>query len=52
MVNKLREAAVAIAEGSMVTEASRRVGVAEQTFYRCRADTKVSGLTWLGASHA
>ncbi len=34
VVNKLREAEVAIAEGSTVAEAARRIGVTEQTFYR------------------
>ena len=34
VINKLREAAVAIAAGSTVAEASRSIGVTEQTFYR------------------
>ena len=34
VINKLREAEVAIAEGSTVAEAARRFGVTEQTFYR------------------
>ena len=34
VINKLREAEVAIAEGSTVAEAARRIGVTEQTFYR------------------
>ena len=37
VINKLREAEVAIAEGSTVAEASRRIGVTEQTFYRWRS---------------
>ena len=38
VVNKLREAEVAIAEGSTVAEAARRIGVTEQTFYRWRSE--------------
>ena len=37
-INKLREDEVAIAEGSTVAEAARRVGVTEQTFYRWRSE--------------
>ena len=38
VIDKLREAEVAIAEGSTVAEASRRIGVTEQTFYRWRSE--------------
>ena len=38
VINKLREAEVAIAAGSTVAEASRAIGVAEQTFYRWRSE--------------
>jgi len=38
VVNKLREAEVAIAEGSTVDEAARRIGVTDQTFYRWRSE--------------
>ena len=38
IINKLREAEVAIAEGSTVVEASRRIGVTQQTFYRWRTE--------------
>ena len=38
VINKLREAEVAIAAGSTVAEASRRIGVTEQTFYRWRSE--------------
>ena len=38
VVNKLREAEVAIAEGMTVGEAARRIGVSEQTFYRWRSE--------------
>ena len=38
VINKLREAEVAIAEGSTVAEAARRIGVTEQTFYRWRSE--------------
>ena len=33
VINKLREAEMAIAEGSTVAEAGRRIGVTQQTFY-------------------
>ena len=36
VINKLREAAVAMAQGSTVGEASRQIGVTQQTFYRWR----------------
>jgi putative transposase len=35
-INKLREAEVALAQGSTAAEASRHIGVTEQTFYRWR----------------
>ena len=38
VINKLREAEVAIAEGSAVAETARRIGVTEQTFYRWRSE--------------
>ena len=38
VIDKLREAELAITEGSTVVEAARRVGVTEQTFYRRRSD--------------
>ena len=38
VINKLREAEVAIAEGSTVTEAARRIGVTQQTFYLWRTE--------------
>ncbi len=38
VINKLREAEVAIAEGGTVTEAARRIGVTQQTFYRWRSE--------------
>ncbi len=36
VINKLREAEVALAQGSTVAEARRQIGVTEQTFYRRR----------------
>jgi transposase-like protein len=36
VINKLREAEVVISGGSTVAEASRQIGVTEQTFYRWR----------------
>ena len=38
MINKLREAEVAIAEGGTVAEAALRIGVTQQTFYRWRSE--------------
>ncbi len=38
VINKLREAEVAIAAGNTVAEAARRIGVAQQTFYRWRTE--------------
>ena len=38
VINKLREAEVALAQGSTVAEASRQIGVTEQTFYRWRKE--------------
>ncbi len=38
VINKLREAEVAIAAGSTVAEAARRIGVTQQTFYRWRTE--------------
>ncbi len=36
VINKLREAKVAISSDSMVAEGCRQIGVTEQTFYRWR----------------
>ncbi len=36
VINKLREAEVALAQGRTVAEASRQIGVTEQAFYRWR----------------
>ena len=36
IINKLREVEVIIAAGVTVAEAVRRIGVSEQTFYRCQ----------------
>ena len=38
VINNLRQAEVAISEGSTVAEANRKIGVTEQTFYRWRAE--------------
>ena len=38
IINKLREAVVVIALGNTVAEASRRIGVSEQTFYCWRSE--------------
>lgn len=36
VIIKLREAEVSMAQGSTVAQASRQIGVTEQTFYRWR----------------
>ena len=36
IINKLREAEVLLSQGSTVGEASRKLGVTEQTYYRWR----------------
>ena len=36
VINKLRQAEVAISAGKTVSEASRQIGVTEQTYYRWR----------------
>jgi transposase-like protein len=38
IINKLREAEVHINQGVSVSEASRKIGVAEQTYYRWRRE--------------
>ena len=38
VINKLREVEVALGQGSTVAEASRQIGVTEQTFYRWRSE--------------
>ena len=36
IINKLREAEVLLSQGSTIGEASRKLGVTEQTYYRWR----------------
>ncbi len=38
IINRLREAEVALSQGSTVTQASRKIGVTEQTYYRWRRE--------------
>jgi transposase-like protein len=38
VINKLREAEVLLSRGSTVGEASKRIGVTEQTYYRWRRE--------------
>jgi transposase-like protein len=38
VINKLREAEVLIGQGTSVGEASRKIGVTEQTYYRWRRE--------------
>jgi len=38
IINKLREAEVYLCQGSSIIEASRRIGITEQTYYRWRKE--------------
>jgi len=38
IINKLREAELMLGQGASVIEASKRIGVAEQTYYRWRKE--------------
>jgi putative transposase len=38
IINKLREAEVMISQGAKVSEASRKLGITEQTYYRWRRE--------------
>jgi putative transposase len=38
IINKLREAEILLSQGSSVAEASRRIGIVEQTYYRWRKE--------------
>jgi transposase-like protein len=38
IINRLREAEVLISQGSTIGEASRQIGVTEQTYYRWRRE--------------
>ena len=38
IINKLREAEVVLSQGSTVGEASKKIGVTEQTYYRWRRE--------------
>ncbi len=38
IINKLREAEVLLSQGSTVGEASRKIGITEQTYYRRRRE--------------
>jgi putative transposase len=38
IINKLREAEIHINQGLSITEASRKIGVAQQTYYRWRRE--------------
>ena len=38
IINKLREAEVLLSQGDTVGEASRKIGVTEQTYYRWRRE--------------
>ena len=38
IINKLREAEILLSQGNSIGEASRKVGVSEQTYYRWRKE--------------
>ena len=38
IINKLREAEILISQGSGIVEASRKIGITEQTYYRWRKE--------------
>ncbi len=38
IINKLREAEILLSQGNTVGEASRRIGITEQTYYRWRKE--------------
>ena len=38
IINKLREAEILLSQGSGIIEASRKIGVTEQTYYRWRKE--------------
>ena len=38
IINKLREAEILLSQGSSINEASRKIGVTEQTYYRWRKE--------------
>jgi len=38
IINKLREAEVLLSQGSTVGEATRKIGITEQTYYRWRRE--------------
>ena len=38
IINKLREVEILVSQGSSIAEASRKIGVAEQTYYRWRKE--------------
>jgi len=38
IINKLREAEILLSQGNSISEASRKIGVIEQTYYRWRKE--------------
>jgi putative transposase len=38
IINKLREAEILLSQGSSIVEASRKIGITEQTYYRWRKE--------------
>ena len=38
IINKLREAEILLSQGNSISEASRKIGVSEQTYYRWRKE--------------
>ena len=50
IIGKLREAEILLSQGSTVGEASRKLGVTEQTYYRWRRETAACGWNRLSGS--
>ena len=38
IINKPRQAEVEVANGAKISQAAKKIGVTEQTYYRCRAE--------------
>jgi putative transposase len=47
IINKPREAEVLLSQGSTVAQASRKIGLTEQTYYRCAKNTVACALSRL-----
>ncbi len=52
IINKLREAEVHLSQGDSVGEASRKLGVTEQTYYRWRREYGGMRVAWVSPVRA